>query len=212
MDQEKVETTLYSLKVAAPQPSDRRTSERHLSLLRVGSLVVEDRHELCLIRNISAGGMMIRAYCDLPLGMPVSIELRQGEPIRGVVRWVENELTGVSFDQAVDVLGLLQLTTDGQRPRMPRIELDCNAWIREGEQVQRVRVLNVSQGGVCIEAHRPLTLDADVVVTMIGLVPVAAVVKWVERTCFGIGFNRKLPLRDLVGWLREQQEKQLKSA
>jgi hypothetical protein len=212
LDQQKVETTVYSLKSTPPLPSERRTSERYLSLLRVGSLHIGVRRELCLVRNISAGGMMIRAYSEIALGTSLSIELRQGDPINGVVRWVQNDLIGVTFDQNVDVIGLLSLTLNGQQARIPRIEVDCSAWIREGSDVQRARLLNISPGGICVEAPKPLTLDEDVVITLIGLVPAAAVVKWADRNCYGIGFNRKLPLPELVAWLREQQEKQRISA
>jgi hypothetical protein len=189
-----------------PSPPERRSSERYLSLLRVGSLTIGERRELCLIRNISAGGMMIRAYSDILPGTAVSIELKQGDPVQGYVRWVEGELTGVTFDEPIDVLGLLSATTQGQRPRMPRIEVDCSGSIREGADVQRTRVLNISQGGICVEASKPLTPNSDVVVTLLGLVPLAAVVKWREGDTYGIGFNRKLQLSELVAWLREQQE------
>ncbi len=183
-----------------------------MSLLRVGSLSIGARRELCLIRNISAGGMMIRAYSEIALGTSLSIELKQGDPIDGVVRWVQNDLTGVTFDQNVDVIGLLSLTLNGQQARMPRIEVDCSAWVREGSEVQRVRVLNISPGGICVEAPKKLMHDADVVVTLIGFVPAAGVVKWADRNCYGIGFNRKLALPELVAWLRDQQEKQRISA
>jgi hypothetical protein len=57
-----VETTVYSLSADTPQCPDRRSDQRYVSLLRVGALVVDGRRELCLIRNVSAGGMMIRPY------------------------------------------------------------------------------------------------------------------------------------------------------
>ena len=84
MNGQALETTLYSLDESAPAAPERRTGERHLSLLRVGSMKIGDRRELCLIKNISAGGMLIRAYCTVPLGCAVSIELKQGEPIEGL--------------------------------------------------------------------------------------------------------------------------------
>ena len=62
MQEQPVDTTLYSLSDVAPAPVERRDGERHLTLFRVGSIVVEDRRELCLIKNVSAGGMLIRAY------------------------------------------------------------------------------------------------------------------------------------------------------
>ena len=63
MEKQPAETTLYSLSDAPPQPaneSDRRTGERHMTLYRVGSVMLDGHRELCLRRNISAGGMMIR--------------------------------------------------------------------------------------------------------------------------------------------------------
>src|SRR3712207_7110236 len=46
LDEQPVETTLYSLNVAAPAPVQRRSSERYLSLLRVGSRSEEHTSEL----------------------------------------------------------------------------------------------------------------------------------------------------------------------
>ena len=107
MQEQPVETTLYSLAPVAPSRPERRSSERFLSLLRVGAMLVDGRRGLCLIRNISAGGMMIRAYSPISVGTPLEIELKQGDPVSGVVQWVEDGLTGVTFDAPIDVLSLL---------------------------------------------------------------------------------------------------------
>ena len=79
MEEQPVETTLYSLSDNAPEPVERRDSERHLTLFRVGSVTIGERRELCLIKNISAGGMMVRAYCALEPDTRVSVELKRGE-------------------------------------------------------------------------------------------------------------------------------------
>lgn len=205
---EPVETTVYSLAASAPPQPERRSEERFLTLLRVGAIVVAGQRELCLIRNISAGGMMIRAYSPLPVGAPISIELKQGDPITGVVQWVEDSLTGVTFDAPIDVVGLLTPPGDGPRPRLPRIELDATAWVRQDGDVMRTRLVNVSQGGVRVESSGRLEVGADVVVTLPGLTPAAGVVKWREGDAYGIGFNRALVLSELVQWLKDQQHDQ----
>ena len=142
MQEQPVETTLYSLAASAPARPDRRSEERYLSLLRVGAMTVAGTRELCLIRNISAGGMMIRAYSHINVGTRLSIELKQGDAVSGIVQWVENGLTGVTFDSPIDVLGLLASGT-GPRPRLPRIEVDCTAWVRQDGDVVRTRAVNV---------------------------------------------------------------------
>ena len=96
MNEQPVETTLYSLDDSAPSAPDRRSGERHLSLFRVGALTIGDRRELCLIRNVSAGGMLIRAYCAIEPGERITIELKQGEPIHGTARWAKDECVGVT--------------------------------------------------------------------------------------------------------------------
>lgn len=208
MPERPVETTVYSLAASAPPQPERRSEERFLTLLRVGAIVAAGQRELCLIRNISAGGMMIRAYSPLPVGAPVSIELKQGDPISGVVQWVEDSLTGVTFDTPIDVLALLTPAGDGPRPRLPRIELDAAAWVRQDGDVMRTRLVNVSQGGVRVESSGRLEVGADVVVTLPGLTPAAGVVKWSDGDSYGIGFNRALVLSDLVQWLKDQQHEQ----
>jgi hypothetical protein len=212
VEDQALETTTYSLATSAPTQPDRRGSDRYLSLLRVGSILVEGRRELCLIRNISAGGMMIRAYSEIPIGTVLSIELKQGDPVSGVVKWIEGDLTGVTFDSPIDVVLLLAPAGNGPRPRLPRIEVDCTAWVREDGDVIRARILNVSQGGVCVEARGTLTVGADIVITLPGLTPAAGVVKWCDGSTHGLSFNRALVLSELVEWLQEQQQEQRRKA
>ena len=81
MEELPIETTVYSISSEPPPEQDRRSDERHLTLFRVGSIVIGDRRELCLVKNISAGGVLIRAYCKLDPEMPVDMELKEGQPV-----------------------------------------------------------------------------------------------------------------------------------
>jgi hypothetical protein len=201
-----VETTLYSLSDGAPGPTaDRRDGERHLTLFRVGSVTIGDRRELCLIKNISAGGMLIRAYCPLEVGTRLSVELKRGEQIHGRVSWVDENSAGIAFDERVDVVELLTSSMEGPRPRMPRVEIHCMASVRQGADVHRMRARDISQGGIKLESSRVLQIDGDVVVSLPGLAPQQGVVCWSEDGCYGVTFNKLLALTDLVGWLHEQR-------
>lgn len=205
LEEQPVETTLYSLGDSLPEAPERRTGERHLSLLRVGSLSIGDRRELCLIRNISAGGMLIRAYCAIEPGTRVAIELKQGQPIGGTARWTRNECVGVNFDHPIDVLGLLASSEEGPRPRMPRIEVDCVAWVRVDSNVYRTRAVDISQGGLKIEFREELPLAAEVIVSLTGIDPCPGVIRWAADGAYGITFNRVIPLPLLVPWLQDQR-------
>lgn len=208
----RVETTLYSLSEMPPHRPERRTEERYLSLLRVGALQVAGRRELCLIRNISAGGMLIRPYSAIDEGTRLSIELKHGENVAGVARWSEGGLAGIVFDKPIDVLALLSASGTETRPRMPRIELDCSARLREDADVHRAKALNISQGGICVRTNSELSVGAQVIVSLAGLPPAGGVVRWRESDCYGIGFNRVLPVGELMSFVQDLQQEQLRKA
>ena len=104
MEEQPVETTLYSLSDRAPDPVERRDGERYLTLFRVGTVTIGDRRELCLIKNISAGGMMIRPYCVIEPGAAISVELKRGEKIPGVVKCVRGYSAGIEFKEQIYVV------------------------------------------------------------------------------------------------------------
>jgi hypothetical protein len=93
---------------------------------------------------------------------------------------------------------------------MPRIELECTAWVREGAHIRRTRAVNISQGGLCVQSPAELTVGAEVIVTLTGLTPAPGIVKWKDADSYGISFNRVLPLAELVGWLQDQQQQRRK--
>lgn len=205
LDKRSVETTLQS----PPESfAERRHNARHMTLLRVGSLMVCGRRELCLIRNISEGGMLIRAYSDIPVGSRVSIELKHGDAVWGTTLWAKRDLVGVSFDDPINMKSLITTPANALRPRMPRLEVRCTVWIREGAVVHRSRAANISQGGLRVETPVGLSAGAQVTVTLPGLPPEPGVVRWIEGEACGITFNRVLALPQLVAWIGEQQERQ----
>ena len=206
MEEQPVETTLYSLSDRAPDPVERRDGERYLTLFRVGSVMIEDRRELCLIKNISAGGMMIRPYCRLEPGTSVSVELKRGEQIPGSVSWVRDESAGIAFDRQIDVVELLATSMEGPRPRMPRVEVRCIASVRHGSNVYGMRAHDISQGGLKVESDRDVDVGSEVMVTLPGLPSKQAFVRWRDGRSYGITFDRLLALPQLVDWLREQRD------
>ncbi len=80
--------------------------------------------------------------------------------------------------------------------------------LRDGANTLRVRVCDISQGGVKIACETIVPRGADVVVTLPGIEPQRGIACWVEGGFIGITFNRLIPLGELVGWLQEQRETQ----
>ena len=204
MEQLPIETTLYSMSAEPPAEGNRRADERHLTLFRVGTIIIGDRRELCLVKNISAGGTLIRAYCPLQPDMKIHIELKERQPVSGVVTWIKGTDAGITFDERVDIIDLLKASGNDPRPRMPRIEVRCVCFVRDGAVLHRSTMQNISQGGLSVETPNGLNVNADVTVTIPGLPTQGAVVRWADGNRYGLSFNTVLPLAGLTSWLRER--------
>ena len=202
---EQVVETSYSFSTAMPDPPERRGHERHVKILRVGVLVIDGRRELCLIRNISAGGLMAHVYSALKTGQSVTVELKTQEPIAGRIAWVRDANVGVAFDEPADIEALLANPANldnGWRARSPRIEVDRAAIVRLEGVASSARIRDISQSGVKLETKAALTVNRDVVVIPDGLDPIAGVVRWRDDERAGIVFNRIIPLADLIAWIK----------
>ena len=74
-----------------------------------------------------------------------------------------------------------------------------------------MRVHDVSQGGVKLESAVIIDAGAHLVVSLPGLDPQSATLRWSEGGYLGVNFNRLLPLAELVDWLRATRD-QLRAA
>ncbi len=204
------EETIFSFSEVPPGPSERRREPRHLTILRVGALIGPNGRELCLIRNISAGGLMAHVYTVHAREERVSVELKTNQQVAGTIIWTGESSVGVRFDEPVDVAELLSAQTmlpKGWRPRLPRVEVDRLATLRCGARVQGVNTRDISQGGVKIETDRPLEPGAEVVLEMERFRPLQGVVRWCGDGLAGIAFNQLIPFPELMAWLKPQSER-----
>jgi hypothetical protein len=197
--------TGFSFSNAVPLPPERREDERLIKILRVGTLIVDGRRELCLIRNISAGGVMAHVYSKLIQGQAVTVELKATQPVAGHVVWVDEAEAGIKFDTLVDVAELLAnpaLLDNGWRPRTPRVEIDRMATLRAGARTYWVHARDISQSGIKVETDHPPEPDTEIVVALDGLRPLPGIVRWSSDTGCGIAFNQLIPFGELIGWLK----------
>jgi len=206
--QHALEETTFSFSTSAPQP-DRRRHGRHLTILRVGALIIDGRRELCLIRNISAGGLMAHVYSAIPIGQRLAVELKGDQVVWGAVAWIDEANIGITFDEVIDleeILAVQAASANGWRPRLPRVEVDRLATLRLGGRTFAVNTCDISQGGVKVETDQPFQPGEDVVLTPERFRPIQGVVRWYHDGTCGISFNQVLPFHELMRWLRDSEE------
>ncbi len=193
------ETSLYA--AAEETGAGDADSEQHLTLFRVGSLLIGDHRDLCLVKKASSTGALIRAYSRLHAGELVRLELKGQLPIEATVASIDGTDARIVFSQAIDVLQLLKVGPGGPPPRMPRIDVRAFALIRQGAVIHRATINNISQGGISAECRAELEVGAPATVTLAGMGPQQGVVRWSGSGGCGITFNVVLGLPQLVEWL-----------
>jgi hypothetical protein len=199
------EETIFSFSRLAPRPPERRRDSRHLTILRVGALIGPEGRELCLIRNLSAGGLMAHVYSPHADGERVAIELKGNQQTPGKVIWLDGSNIGIAFDEPIDVAEILSnqaVLENGWQPRLPRIEVDRLATLRCGAKLYGVNTHDISQGGVKIECDLPLETGRDVVLTMEHFRPLSSTVRWCANGLAGLSFNQLVPFAELMNWLK----------
>src|SRR4030095_7587772 len=82
------ESTTFSLSTAVPRPSERRSDERLIAMLRVAKLQdSQDREQLIRVRNVPGGGRMAEVGHPVSVDDVVNIEL-SSQNIPSTVVWI----------------------------------------------------------------------------------------------------------------------------
>ena len=89
---------------------------------------------------------------------------------------------------------------------MPRIEVDCIASVRDGANVYRMPVCDISQGGIKVRGEPLLEHGCCLSVSLPGFEPQPAALRWRQDGHLGISFNRLIPLAQLVAWLQQVRD------
>ena len=182
---------------------NRRRDKRHMTVFQVAKLITARSQELCLIRNISAGGLMAEVYSLVTSGESISVEFKAGERVRGKVVWVRDRSIGMQFDTETAVLDILAhkaAVENGYQPRAPRLETPVQARLKLGENIYNVPIRDVSQGGVKVQVTEALPVDADIIVTVGELGQRRGVVRWCSEGFAGISFIPSISYQEMAQW------------
>lgn len=186
---------------------EHRHSERKVVTVRwVAKLSGEKGQELCLIRNISAGGVMANIYSAHDVGEHIALEIRSGQMLEGEIVWLRDGCIGVRFHAEIDVDEMLKAASDrnGLRTRAPRIEVYGQAHIKIGHRTHSVDLCDLSQGGVKVTLPEPIDPDKEVVVSISGLEDRKSLIRWQRNGRAGLSFVRPISFDLLVEWLSAQ--------
>jgi hypothetical protein len=162
--------------------------------------------ELCVVRNISSGGLRAQIFSDLKIGSPAVVELKTGLRMCGKLIWAQDQHVGLQFHLPIkirDVLASATAAAEGKKSRLPRIEIRRFATVRQGARLFRGSSIDISQGGLKVAVNGPLQ-RGPVVVALTGLYPVEGSVRWSDENQAGIEFHSLVSLSRLIDWAKQE--------
>ena len=175
---------------------ERRHGARHIAVMRVAKLHTRFGEELCLVRNISAGGLMASIWSDLAIGDALTAEFKSGHRASGHVVWRRENRIGVQFDAETDVATVLGGDEDpapGFHPRAPRINIRARGRLRCGARIASA------------DPDVWEKIDGAIVLSVTGLPPIEGTARWHDASNAGLAFNSPIPLDTIARWIAENR-------
>lgn len=178
----------------------------------VGAIYDSASRQECSIRKISALGATVRVRLSKAPGDAVAVELGNGQRPAGTIAWISGGEAGVSFNQPVDLLALINrslISQPAERRKMPRVELRCPVHIKAGGTFDRVMMRNISANGLQIEGEDLPAVGTFVSLFVDGLVVPPGEIVWRKDNLAGIELFEELSWTSIVPWIREIMRKGL---
>jgi uncharacterized protein YjhX (UPF0386 family) len=186
------------------EATDRRDGQRHISVLRVGRALWDGKDQLCVVRNLSMGGLMFECLHMPAIGQRIAIELRSDKEMTGIVRWVRDGHVGIEFDQRVNVEMILKEERNSLlrvRPRAPRFARRGQVRLICGGETVMGDIVDISIGGLSCRTDQPLKRGEPIVASIDGIGATNAEVRWEKGDVVGIRFEKPLPWKPFQLWL-----------
>lgn len=176
----------------------RRLSTRLRRLFRPAKLLVDGREFLCLVRDISNGGLQLQLFHDLPEYDQMAVEFDSGQrhPIHKV--WKSAGRMGCAFLQHVDIRPILAAEGLVHPKRQPRLQVDHDAYLYAGDTKAPVIVRDISQRGVSLDCPAWLMIDELVHLASKVIPPVHARVRWRSPPRYGLVFEETFGMASLA--------------
>jgi hypothetical protein len=190
---------------------ERRRNVRHTTVFQVARIITPGWQELCILRNVSPGGLKAEIYIPATEGERVTIELKTGHCLRGKIVWTRDQFIGVQFDEPVPMMSMLthcSLDDRIERIRPPRIEVDLWGTLRIDHEEVPIRVSNISQAGLKFSTLRKLRADARCEVQLDELGWKRATVRWCRDSDAGVMLVQPLLYPEFAHWRRRLHETQ----
>jgi len=177
--------------------AELRAQPRFALLIRCAKLATPDGEFLCIVRDVSEGGVRLRFFHPLPSHGPMTLVLSTGESFAMELAWAQGEQAGFRFAEPIDVHRFIAET--GPYPRRPvRLRVSFPAAVVMEGEAHAATVLDISRQGARISTQLPLALGQKLRIEAMGWPGVGATVCWRTAPEYGLVLDRVFTLAELA--------------
>jgi hypothetical protein len=178
----------------AEEQPDQRLASRMSLMMRPAKLIADDREFLCVVRNVSDGGVGLRLFHDLPEHWYLAIEFDNGQRHAINVIWRKGEQMGCSFTHPIAP----QIDDEPFARRQPRLNVEIEATLHVDGETTPVVIRDLSIQGASIDCKRWLMIDELVRLEARPLPAIYAKVRWRRPPRFGLIFEQVFGMAELA--------------
>lgn len=189
------------------EDGDRRSAPRVTVLIRPGKLIADGREFLCVVRDVSEGGVKVRLFHLLPSHRQLEIEFDNGERFALKMVWQTGDLAGFSFVDEVDVGLLVARQADSRPRRQPRLAVEVEGVLCSSGVRIPVVLRDISQRGASIDCANWLMIDELVRIESDLLPTLHAKVRWRRPPRYGLVFEQTFRIEELARACAELAER-----
>lgn len=180
-----------------PGHDDQRGAQRYSLMLRAAKVMTPEGEWVCNVREVSATGLRLRFFHDLPEDRYLLVELANGDRYPIEVVWRQNDLLGGRFGDEIDVSQFMAEPSPHPR-RQLRVNLRKGALITAAGRDFRAQLLDLSQQGARIDIGSQLDVLQTVRLEVPGLPLRFGQVRWRDGFAHGLFFNQPMRLDEFA--------------
>lgn len=181
----------------ARRGAEQRSAPRFTSLIRAAKLVSSEGEHVCVVRDVSTGGVRLRCFHPIPRDESLALELQNGD--RFSIQRVREEGFEASFSFKTPAAIERLVQEAWQYPRRPlRLNIAIPLTLRTPVASIAGITQNVSQQGCRVECAMPLALSQAVIIESAHLPGIRAKVRWRRDNACGLVFDDTFTLKDFA--------------
>ena len=182
--------------------SQRRTHERHSTVVKSIRIISEHSVEVCNVRQVTSGCAVADVSSNYSLNEAVTLDLSHSKTVKAYVGWAFNKTIGLKLRRQDD-LAAISLGHGAKGSQFCKYPLDFLAEgnVLVGQEVRNVLIENISQTGIRILCGMEIPVGSAVKLDIPNLASETAIVRWSNDGMTGLSFVSELRLISLRQWL-----------